>query len=280
IVDIQKLNREIKKLRKDLVIQSHYSHELDSDIIIVLRAETKELRKRLEKRGWPEEKIRENLEAEIFEVCKDEALQKTKKVFEVDTTEGDPEKTAKGAMNIIFRETELKKDLKLDERFWGNFKRPYGRVFSSVGTLPHKLPYSGLLISIGDHVSYNLIQDDFDPDIIVVDSKVNRKPFKEKILFRGKNYKAINRPGTISRSLWQTVRKAIKSGGKIKISVVGEEDLAVLPAVIMAPLGSLVLYGQPELVFEGEKIKEGVVVVYVDLEKKKDAMNLLKKMQR
>ncbi len=280
IVDTKRLNKEIKKFRKDLVIQSHYSHELDSDLVVVLRTDPKELRKRLEKRGWTEEKIKENLEAEIFEICKDDALQKTKKVFQVDTTKEDPEKTANRVINIIFREgVELKKDLKLDQKFWGNFKRPYGRVFNSVESLVRyqsKLPYSGLLISIGDQVSYNLISNDVEPDIIVVDNKVNRKPFKKKILFNGKNYKAINSPGTISRNLWQTVRKAIKLGGKIKISVVGEEDLVVLPAVIMAPLGSLVLYGQPKLNFNDEEIKEGVVVVYVDLEKKKDAINLLK----
>ncbi len=284
IVDIKKLNLEIKKFRKDIVIQSHYSHELTSDIVIVLRTDIKELRKRLEKRGWTEEKIKENIDAEIFETCKQDALQKTKKVFEADTTSSSPEKTVENIINIVFREgIQLSKDLKLHEKFLGNFKRPYGRVFDSVETLvkfTSKMPYSGLLISVGDETSYNLIENGVEPDIIVVDNKVNRLPFKKKILFKGRNYKVINRPGSISKNLWNTVRYAIETGGKIRISVLGEEDLAVLPFVIMAPVGSLVLYGQPNLIFEGEGIREGIVAVYVDLEKKKDVVNLLKKMMR
>ncbi len=103
IVDIKKLNSEIKKIKKDVIIQSHYSHELGSDLIIVLRTNPGELRKRLEKRGWSKEKIEENVEAEIMDVCKDQAFQKTGRVFEVDTTGKKPEDSAEEIINIIFR---------------------------------------------------------------------------------------------------------------------------------------------------------------------------------
>ncbi len=282
IVDIGKVNKEIKKFRKSLIIQSHYSHELCSDLVIVLRTDTKELRKRLEKRKWPEEKIKENLEAEIFEICKDEALQKTKKVFEIDTTSESSDKLADRALNIIFREgIEIRKNLKLPERLLKYFKKPYGHSFSSVEEFLKsnlKPTDRGLLISVGDMSSFTLTQRGVKPNIIVIDNKVNRKPFKEKIKFQGKRLKVINVPGTISRSLWGTIRQAVKSGEKVKISVIGEEDLAVLPAVIMAPLGSLVLYGQPNVKANGEIAEEGLIAVIVDLEKKKDALKLLQKM--
>ena len=61
IVDMQGLAREVRKLRGNQVIQSHYSHLLPSDLIVVLRADPAELRKRLEKRGWAHEKIQENM---------------------------------------------------------------------------------------------------------------------------------------------------------------------------------------------------------------------------
>merc|ERR1719343_430612 len=43
------------------------------DLVVVLRAETNILYSRLEKRHYPEPKIRENVEAEIFQTCLEEA---------------------------------------------------------------------------------------------------------------------------------------------------------------------------------------------------------------
>merc|ERR1719310_1639840 len=43
------------------------------DLVVVLRAETNILYARLEKLHYPEAKIRENVEAEIFQTCLDEA---------------------------------------------------------------------------------------------------------------------------------------------------------------------------------------------------------------
>ncbi len=43
------------------------------DLVIVLRASTDKLYTRLEKRGYPEKKLKENVEAEIMQVCLDEA---------------------------------------------------------------------------------------------------------------------------------------------------------------------------------------------------------------
>ena len=278
IVDIKKLNNAVKSMRGDLVIQSHYSHLLDCDLVVVLRTELKQLRKRLEKRGWSQEKIKENLEAEIFEVCKQEALEKTKKVFEFDTTNKKPQKTIDDILDIVYMEMEIKQNLKLPKKLFAHFKKPYGRVFASVKEFSKsglKPAAVGLMISVGDMTSYTLTQAGVKPDIIIVDNKVNRKPFKEKITFHGKVLNVRNTAGKISKDMWQTIKQALASKGKVKISVLGEEDLAVLPAVIMAPLGSVVLYGQPKL---NAHIGHGLVAIYVDLNKKKDAFKLLRKM--
>merc|ERR1712107_274283 len=45
------------------------------DLVVVLRAETNTLYGRLQGRHYKEEKIRENIEAEIFQVCLDEATE-------------------------------------------------------------------------------------------------------------------------------------------------------------------------------------------------------------
>ena len=282
IVDISGLRKEVKKIKKDVIIQSHYSHELNPDLVIVLRTNPNILRKRLEKRGWPKEKVEENIEAEIMEICKDEVLQKTNKVFEVDTNKPDSEKSAETAVNIIYREVaDLKKDLKIPNSLIELFKKPYGKLFKSTEDFLKsniKKSNGGLLITVGDFISYSMVENGVDPDIIVFDNKVRRLPFKRKINFRAKIYKVINRPGITGRNLWKTIRKAFAQPERIKISVIGEEDLALLPSVIMAPLGSVILYGQPNMVFNGKEIEGGLVAIKATAEKKKEAWNLFKKM--
>ncbi len=93
-VKINKLNtfliKLIKKNRNGLVLDSHLSHYIDSkyaDLCVVCKCDIKMLKKRLEIRGYSEEKIRENLDSEIFDVCLVEALEKKHKVIIVDTTE-------------------------------------------------------------------------------------------------------------------------------------------------------------------------------------------------
>lgn len=79
-----------------------------------------------------------------------------------------------------------------------------------------------------------------------------------------------NPPGHITKTLVLAISKAIKqyirTGGKQIIKVVGEEDLAALPAILLAPLGSVVFYGQPG---------EGVVVVEVTEEEKGRLVDLI-----
>ena len=99
IVDINAISRELDDLRGDFIMESHYAHEMPADIVIILRINPGELRKRLEKRGWPNEKIEENIEAEIMEVCKNDAIGKI--IYEIETTGKTIEDVADLVMNII-----------------------------------------------------------------------------------------------------------------------------------------------------------------------------------
>jgi len=107
IVDVESLVREIKKIEGDIIMESHYAHDMPCDVIIVLRAIPGELHKRMEKKGWDAEKVEENIEAEIMGVCAEEAKATGKKFMEIDTTGKSPRiaaeeivKALKG-MNII-----------------------------------------------------------------------------------------------------------------------------------------------------------------------------------
>jgi len=81
IIDIKKLNSvliEIIKKQKDAVIDSHLSHYIPKkyvDKCYITKCDLPELKKRLEERGYSKEKVRENLDAEIFDTCRVEALE-------------------------------------------------------------------------------------------------------------------------------------------------------------------------------------------------------------
>lgn len=76
-----------------IIFDSHLAHFLPSskaDLCIVARCSLKELQKRLTARGYPAAKVRENLEAEIFEVCLSEARGLGHNILEFDTTAAKP----------------------------------------------------------------------------------------------------------------------------------------------------------------------------------------------
>lgn len=92
IVDETMLTRRVKTLvkpKKNYIIDSHLSHFISHEMVdacIVCTCGLKELRKRLEKRGYAAEKVRENLDAEIFESCRLEAEENGHKIIIVDTS--------------------------------------------------------------------------------------------------------------------------------------------------------------------------------------------------
>jgi len=80
-----------KKIKKGIIIDSHLSHYLPKryvDLCIVTKCDLKVLKKRLKKKKYSKEKIRENLDAEIFDICLNEAKESRHKVIAIDTTKG------------------------------------------------------------------------------------------------------------------------------------------------------------------------------------------------
>ena len=92
IIDDKKLKKEfieLTKRSKNLVIDSHMSHLLPAkytNICIVTKCDLKVLKGRLKKRGYSHSKIRENLDAEIFDNCLVEAEENRHNVLIVDTS--------------------------------------------------------------------------------------------------------------------------------------------------------------------------------------------------
>jgi len=106
VVDEKKLSDAFVKLIKSrkaakLIIDSHMSHCIPAkyvDACIVTKCGLKVLKKRLEKKGYSKEKVRENLDAEIFDVCLNEADEAGHKLLIVDTTKRSPREIAKSLL--------------------------------------------------------------------------------------------------------------------------------------------------------------------------------------
>lgn len=92
VVDIKKLNKVlinlIKESKENLVIDGHLAHFLPReyvDEVIICKTTLRKLKNRLKKRGYNKNKIRENLDAEIFDICFNEAKEKGHKVEIIET---------------------------------------------------------------------------------------------------------------------------------------------------------------------------------------------------
>lgn len=125
------------------------------------------------------------------------------------------------------------------------------------------------IFAVGDTVTSTMVKHGVYASVYVVDNRIMRKRIKP-VSVRGANEIHIKNPrGTITSEAWKAVEEAAKASSTTKIVVDGEEDLLALPAVIFAPEGSFVLYGQP---------LEGIVLVRVTQEKKEEIRELIKAM--
>ena len=88
---IKVLIKKIKKSKKGLIIDSIFSHLIPKkhvDLCIVTTCEIGVLRDRLKKRKYSPEKVKENVEIEIFDSFVIEAKGKKHNLIIVNTTEG------------------------------------------------------------------------------------------------------------------------------------------------------------------------------------------------
>ena len=101
IVDVDALASRLHVTTKIAFLKAHYAHRLPVNLVVVLRCHPKELWGRLGTRGWPVEKVRENVEAEAIDVILQEAVARGPPVFEVDTTGRTPEEGARGVLEVL-----------------------------------------------------------------------------------------------------------------------------------------------------------------------------------
>ncbi len=94
-VDIESLvDALVADIDDDAVLDGHLAHHVPADLTVVLRCAPETLRERLREKGWGEEKIRENVEAEALDLILQEAVAAREAVAEIDTTGSEPVRVA------------------------------------------------------------------------------------------------------------------------------------------------------------------------------------------
>lgn len=103
IVDEKKLDKILGScVKKDCIIEGHLAHHYSGlDIVFVLRAGPKELRRRLKSKDWNNNKVVENVQAEILDTILQEATENYEKVYEIDTSDKSVYKVSKVIEGLI-----------------------------------------------------------------------------------------------------------------------------------------------------------------------------------
>ena len=169
--------------------------------------------------------------------------------------------------------------LKMNSSLDGELKTPMGSLFSGPEDLPEVAmtealesltPNHGSIIAVGDVSVATLLDMEVVPDIGIIDGMTKRQELDDSekvstVQFQNHLHNN-NPPGHISPSMISSIKEALSSNQKTLINVEGEEDLAPIIIHCLAPIGTVVIYGQP---------KVGVVVQITSLPVKERCRNIL-----
>lgn len=156
-----------------------------------------------------------------------------------------------------------------------HLQKPFGNVIR-LEDMPFTTIEGEKTITVGDVVTKQFNERHVGQRISVVDFIVQRKPTYNSVQelgFSGEELilSAKNPAGYVTVSLWDTLEQAFSITQKrIIVRIYGEEDLAVLPLVLLAPLGTSIFYGQPH---------QGVVQVIVSKKTKENAYDIISKFE-
>jgi uncharacterized protein (UPF0218 family) len=141
-----------------------------------------------------------------------------------------------------------KKTLHLPVELRDELKVPLGEVVGEE-LLSTVLKDALKIVTVGDICSLTVFEAGMVPDVAVVDFKTRRGEVEDKrpkILKIGQTVINVKSPaGELTRELWDAVSDAYGASVPVRIEVSGEEDLAALPCIWLAPPGTAVIYGLP-----------------------------------
>lgn len=165
----------------------------------------------------------------------------------------------------------------LSKNEYGRVRVPFGNVYSdenfyeAASIIKETWSKGKYVASVGDRVTYTLLKNRIVPDIGVIDGKEKRgeAPIIDYSCFN-RVYRSRNEKGTINMDICCLIKNILRYKPVILV-IEGEEDLVGFPIVLALPIGSVFLYGQPDV---------GAVLVYIDEEIKNKAAVLLNTLKK
>lgn len=148
-------------------------------------------------------------------------------------------------------------------------KKPLGTVVKEID----QVPKDAVLVFVGDTAADSLLSAGFKPKMVVYDGMTRRIRVgvsKAISSYDAKEHRIKNPAGHLEEGVFRLFRRLLRSRSPSRVFVDGEEDLTALAAIAESPVGTVLVYGQPE---------EGLVVVRVDEEAKEKVKKILKEME-
>lgn len=163
----------------------------------------------------------------------------------------------------------------LQEKDREAFRIPLGQVYTSIEDITQLYP-KRTIIAVGDVIANALFTTGFQANISIIDGRTRRNEVVEskKLEQTGKLWQTSNQAGTINQEAVTTLKAALdeysQTSQKQVIRVLGEEDLLAIPAILLSPLKTIVVYGL---------FGQGIVLVEVSEQNKHDLYHLFRKFQ-
>ena len=177
---------------------------------------------------------------------------------------------------------------KLPKTLRSSLRDPIGKLFTGSAKNAAKAAKNyinennpAITVSIGDYCTKTLFDVHFLPEIVIYDGKTLRKNKIGLDLALYQEKKVFNPAEWISHKAWKILQSTIRQiqsytsdKCRVAVRIDGEEDLLVIPAIILLPLGSMVVYGQPPIATD-----EGIVCTLITPSLKKLTKELLNKFE-
>jgi len=127
--------------------------------------------------------------------------------------------------------------------------QPQGEIVDKPSFLTQDNAQPNPIILVGDSTIERFTTNNWPFQIGIFDRMVQRKPAQGITLNIEPDFVVQNPAGSITPELTSAIEKLLRSDLATPkyLFVQGEEDLAAIPAVLLAPLGSVVYYGQPKI---------------------------------
>jgi uncharacterized protein (UPF0218 family) len=161
---------------------------------------------------------------------------------------------------------------KLPTDLRSRLREPLGKIVTDA-ELKNELNENSTCIVVGDESAISIHKNNYKIKLAIVDFQTQRRndqKLKEDVKKIGEIVIEVDNPaGTITDELWSAIEQALKNPNAVRIEVTGEEDLAFIPCMLLAPEDVVIIYGYPG---------RGMVLAYVNSANREAAQNALNSM--